>query len=91
MLAFEAGNADALKKYADLSYAMGRFDVAAEKYEILFSTGRFDEVAPRLCELACQKGNAALAGECFLKIDKEDPSSALAIAEYRAFSGDLFG
>ena len=91
MLAFEAGNADALKKYADLSYAMGRFETAAEKYEILFSTGRFDEVAPRLCEFACQKGNVALAKDCFLKIDKEDSANALAIAEYRALSGDLFG
>lgn len=88
--AFEAGNADALKKAADLCYAMGRFKEAEEKYEFLYQTEHFPEVAPRLCLFACEKDDQVAAKKYFGEIDMDNPANADTIGEYYALTGELF-
>jgi len=81
----------ALKKLADLEYAMGRFDEAVEHYGALYLDIRYSSVvAPRLCLDACEKDRMAAAKEYYDKIDVSAPENFGAIAEYYSYAGDLF-
>lgn len=89
--AYRLGNVPALKKLADLEYAMGRFDEAIDHYGALYLDIRYAaEVAPRLCMDACEKGNDAAAKEYYGKMDTQAPENFGAVAEYHAYAGDLF-
>lgn len=89
--AYRLGNVPALKKLADLEYAMGRFDEAIDHYGALYLDARYAaEVAPRLCMDACEKGNSEAAKEYYGMMDSQAPENFGAVAEYHAFAGDLF-
>lgn len=70
------GNVPALKKLADLEYAMGRFEKAVDHYGALYLDSRYaEEVAPRLCMDACEKGRMDEAKKYYESMDSSAPEN----------------